>query len=107
MVPLGINIDWWKKNTDARLWRRFIVDWRRDINSVPVAIRPIRTPVVMHITVAVVIPTSSLVTAVVIFFPTIMIIIAEGRRYVYTADHRGDNKPQHNLAHYGPEIPST
>src|SRR5450759_69385 len=69
------NIDGWEKDTDARRWRRCIDDPRRDINSFPVAIRPINTLVV-----AISMP-SLLVTAT--------IISADGRHHVYTADHGG------------------
>ena len=59
-----------------------------DNKLVPCSHRAISTPA-LHIAVAV-IPTSSvLVTAVVMFSHTFMVIFAEGRRHVYTADHCG------------------
>jgi hypothetical protein len=79
-IPLRMNIEWWKKNTDARRGRRYPDNRRRwIINSFTmaiVAIRPIHT--------AVVIITASLllVTAVVLF-----VIFAVGRHHVYNADH--------------------
>lgn len=94
VIPSGMNKEGREKDTDARRWRRCIDDPRRGIiNSFPVAIaiRPINT----------------LVTAVVVFSPTFMVIFANGRRHVYTADHCGQDKPHHNLAHDGSEIPCT
>jgi hypothetical protein len=75
-----MNKDRWEKDTDARRWRRCIEDRRGGIiTSFPmaiVAIRPIITPAMVAV-----IPTSSvLVTATVI-------ISAEGRQHVYTANH--------------------
>jgi hypothetical protein len=94
----GMKKDGGEKDTDARRRRRRIDDRRRDINSPA-----------LHIVVTVipVIPSTSLfVAAVVVFSHTFLIIIfAESRRHVYTADHGGQNKPHHNLARYGPEIP--
>ena len=79
-IPLGMNNDWWEKDTDARRGRRCPDNRRRWIvNSFPVpiiAIRPIHTAVVI-ITASVL-----LVTAVVLF-----VIFAVGRHHVYNADH--------------------
>jgi hypothetical protein len=73
-----MNIDGWEKNTDTRWWRRLINDRRgRIINTLPVAIVAIRL-----------IPTASmLITAIVMFSHTFIVIFAEGRCHVYTADH--------------------
>jgi hypothetical protein len=83
-----MNKDGWKKDTDARRWRRCIDDRRgRIINSFPVAIVAIMPATLIA---AVVIPTPSvLVTAVVMSSLIFMVIFAEGRRHVYTADHCG------------------
>jgi hypothetical protein len=80
-----MNKDGWKKDTDARRLRRCIDNRRREINSFPVAIRPIDTPAsLIHIVAAVIAMASFLVTAAVM---SSVIILAEGRRHVYTADH--------------------
>jgi hypothetical protein len=93
----SVNNDGWEKDTDARRWRRFIVDRRRGINPFTVSIRPIHTPAT-NIVVAtasvivtvVVIPTASvLVTALVMPSPTVMVIPGEGRRNFHTADNCG------------------
>jgi hypothetical protein len=79
-----MNIDGREKDTYTRRWRRLIDDRRgRIINTLPVAIvaiRPIHT--------AMLIPTASvLITTIVMFSHTFIVIFAEGRRHVYTADH--------------------
>jgi hypothetical protein len=43
----------------------------------------------MLTTVAVMLMASLLMPAIVMFFHTFMLIFAEGRHHVYTADHRG------------------
>ena len=86
-LPLTNN-DWWEKDTDARRWRRFIVNRRRDINPFPVAIRPVVSPA-SRIAVAVIPASSVLVTAVVMFSHTFMVIFGKGRRRFHTADHCG------------------
>jgi hypothetical protein len=89
-----MNIDGWEKDTDAPRWRRCIDDPRRGINSFPVAIvaivaiRPITTPAIC-IAVMVIPTPSMLVTAVVMSSHTFMVISAESRHHVYTADHCG------------------
>jgi len=78
-----MNKDGWEKDTDARRWRRSIGDRRRNINSFRIAIRPIYRPA--H---PIAVPMSFfLVTAVVMFSHSFMVIFTEGRRYAYTADH--------------------
>jgi hypothetical protein len=82
------NKDRRKEDTDARRRRRFIDDRRGwIINPFPVAIVSIRPA--LHIAVAF-IPASSLLVTDVVTSPLIfMVIFAEGRPHVYTADHRG------------------
>ena len=103
-VPLGMNKDGREKDTDARRWRRRIDDPRRGINPFPVAIRPINTPA-LHIAVSVISKAPVLVTTVVMSPHSFRATLAEGRRHVYTADHRGQDKPHHHLAHDGSETP--
>jgi hypothetical protein len=81
-----MNNDGWEEDTDARWYGRFIDDPRRYVNSFPVDIRPINTPASL-IAVAVMPTPSLLVTAVVMSSITFMVISAEGRHHVYTADH--------------------
>jgi len=104
-----VNKEGWEKDTDARRWSRFIVDGRRGINRLPVAIRPIHTPATnivvttasVIVTVAViptasvivtvaVIPTASvIVTVAVMSCPAVTMIISEGLRHVNTSYHCG------------------
>lgn len=69
-----MNNDGWKEDSDPRCWRLYIDDRRRHIN----------TPV-MHIAVAV-IPAPSVPT-VVMSSHLFMVIFAEDRRHIDTADH--------------------
>ena len=74
-----MNKDRWEKDTYTRRWR-WLIDARRGriINSLPVAVIAIRL-----------IPTASvLITAIVMFSHTFIVIFAEDRSHVYTADHR-------------------
>ena len=80
-ILLGMNKDGGEKDTKARRARRCIDDRRLDINSFPVAIRPINTPA-LHIHIVAAVP--SVLVTVGLFSP---VIFAEGRRHVYTADH--------------------
>ncbi len=106
-----MNKDRWEKDADARRWRRCIDDRRRwDINSFAVAIRPIKAfavavSVILPPSVVTVVHTLAWLVAVVMFTHPFMIIFAEGRHYVYTADHSGQDKPHHDLAHYRSKIP--
>ena len=112
-LPSGMNKDGWGKDTNARWrWRwRGIVDRRRHIDPLPVAIRPIHRPSPVHSPVAliprsfVLIPRSSLLVTALVMFPIMFVIFGEGRRHVYAADHCSQGKPHHDLAHYGSEIP--
>jgi hypothetical protein len=91
------NKEGWEKDTDARRWRRFIDDRRRNINSFAIAVRPIHTPATfivvptasVIVTIAVIATASVIVTAAVMSYPAVTIIIAEGLRHVQTADHCG------------------
>jgi hypothetical protein len=83
-----MNKDGREKDTDARRWRRCIDDRRgRIINSFPVAIVAIRPA--LHIAAVVIPRPSVLVTALVMSSLIFMVIFAEGRHHIYTADHGG------------------
>lgn len=107
---LRMNKDRREKDPDAHRWRRGINDRRRGIYTFPVAIRLVHSTSSVNSTIAVhspvvVIPGSSvLITALVVFSP-IFVIFGKGRRHVYTADHCRQDKPHHNPARYGSEIP--
>ena len=102
---LGVNKDGREKDADARRWRRGIVyRRRRGINSFPVAIRLVHRPSPVHSPVMLIPRSSLLVTALVMFSP-IFVIFGESRRHVYAADHCSQDKPHHNLARNGSEIP--
>jgi hypothetical protein len=82
------NKDRRKKDTYASRWRWFIDDRRGGIiNSFPVAIVAIMP--LLHIAVMVIPRPSVLVTAAVMSSLIFMVILAEGRHHVYTADHCG------------------
>jgi len=93
----SVNKEGWEKDTDARRWSRFIVDGRRGINRLPVAIRPIHTPATnivvttasVIVTVAVIPTASVIVTVAVMSCPAVTMIISEGLRHVNTSYHCG------------------